>query len=69
MSAETVIFNDTSERKWIRVSIGDNYVALSLYKDKSPFVELSLEEGMRMGKFLTSRIFLGDVKEEKEVKE
>ena len=61
MGAEWEYFtNDGIDGGRIKVSIHDNYVSIMLLTHYPRWMELSFEEALRLGKFLTSKIYTGE---------
>lgn len=61
MSAESKYFtNDGIDGGRIKVSIHDNYVSIMRSTHDSRWIELSFGEALRLGKFLTSKIYTGE---------
>lgn len=62
MGAEWEYFtNDGIDGGRIKVSIHDNYVSIMRSTHDSRWIELSFGEALRLGKFLTSKIYTGEV--------
>lgn len=61
MSAESKYFtNDGIDGGRIKVSIHDNYVSIMRSTHDCRWIELSFGEALRLGRFLTSKIYTGE---------